>query len=169
MESIVPILALVVSVGSLTVSMLSFRVARETQRRALAEKSVNAWITLTRLGSEWFQATLHLKNKSHLDISIEKLSVDLPDYRLGIPAQAKEIKAADGTVTNIDVSGVDHCLAMPFKFNVAAGESLEENFLIHQPAHSQRKRASINMFYWTLEPKRRWCSLTLPAQTRNDW
>lgn len=137
---------------ALIVASLSLYTSWSTARRATAEKAVNAWITLTRSGTEWWLATLNVKNGSHLGIEIEKLGVDLPDYRLGDPSQAKQITAADGTPTGMDIADVDHCLAMAFKFNVAAGEALQCNFLLHQPAHSQRKSAKVNVMYWTLVP-----------------
>jgi hypothetical protein len=153
---------------ALVVASLSLYTSWSTARRAKAEKAVNAWITLTRAGTEWWLATLNVKNGSHLGIEIEKLGVDLPDYRLGDLSQAKQITAPDGTPTEIDMAGVDHCLAMPFKFTVAAGETLQRNFLLHQPAHSQRKSAEVNAMYWTLEPKRRWRILPVMVQTRSD-
>src|SRR3981081_2371268 len=123
---------------ALVVAILSLCTSWSTARRAKAEKTVNAWITLTRPGTEWWLATLNVKNGSHLGIEIEKLGVDLPDYRLRDLSQAKHVTVPDGTPTGIDMAGVDHCLAMPFKFTVAAGETLQRNFLLHQPAHSQR-------------------------------
>ncbi|MCK1636497.1 hypothetical protein IVA95_02550 [Bradyrhizobium sp. 157] len=153
---------------ALIVSSLSLYISWNTARRAKAEKAVNAWITITRPDPEWWLATLNLKNGSHLGIEIEKLGVDLPDYRLGDLSQAKQITAPDGKPTGIDMAGVDHCLAMPFKFSVAAGETLQRNFLLHQPAHSRRKSAEVSVMYWTLEPKRRWRILPVMVQTRSD-
>jgi hypothetical protein len=154
---------------ALIVSSLSLYISWSTARRAKAEKAVNAWITLTRPGTEWWLATLNVKNGSHLGIEIEKLAVDLPDYRLGDLAQAKQITAPDGTPPGIDMAGVDHCLAMPFKFTVAAGETLQREFLLHQPAHSSRKSTKVSVMYWTLEPKRRWRILPVIVQTEANY
>jgi hypothetical protein len=112
---------------------------------------------------------LNVRNGSHLGIEIEKLSVDLPDFRLGDLSQAKQISAPDGTVTGmIDMGGVAHHLAMPFKCTVAAGETLQRNFLLYQPAHSRRKSTKVSVRYWTLEPKRRWRGLPVMVKTRSD-
>lgn len=153
---------------ALVIASLSLLISWSTARRTKAEKAVNAWITLARSGAEWWLATLNVKNGSHLGIEIEKLGVDLPDYRLVDLSQAKQITALDGTPTAIDMAGVDYCLAMPFKFTVAAGETLQRNFVLHQPAHSRRKSAKISVMYWTLEPKRRWRILPVIVKTRSD-
>ena len=153
---------------ALVVASLSLYISWSTARRAKAEKAVNAWITLTRPGPDWWLATLNVKNGSHLGIEIEKLGVDPPDYRLGDLSQAKQITAPDGTPTGIDMAGVDHCLAMSFKFTVAAGETLQRKFLLHQPAHSRRKSTKVSVMYWTLEPKRQWCILPVMVRTRSD-
>jgi len=153
---------------ALVVASLSLYISWSTARQAKAEKAVNAWITLTRPSTEWWLATLNVKNGSHLGIEIEKLGVDLPDYRLGSIWQTKPITAPDGSPSGLDLAAVDHCLAMPFKCTVAAGETMQQNFLLHQPAHSQRKSAKVSVMYWTLEPKRRWRILPVVAQTRSD-
>jgi hypothetical protein len=153
---------------ALVVASVSLYISWSSTRRAKAEKAVNAWITLARSGAEWWLATLNVKNGSHLDIDIEKLAVDLPDYRLGDLSQAKQITAPDSTPTGIDMGGVDHCLAMSFKFTVAAGETLQRQFLLHQPAHSPRKSTKVKVMYWTLEPKRRWRILPVMVKTRSD-
>jgi hypothetical protein len=153
---------------ALVVAGLSLYISWGTARRAKAEKAVNAWITLTRPSTEWWLATLNVKNGSHLGIEIAKLSVKLPDYRLGDLSQTKQITALDGTPTSIDMAGVDHCLAMPFKFTVAAGETLQRNFLLYQPSHSRRKSTKVSVMYETLEPERRWRILPVVVQTRSD-
>jgi hypothetical protein len=153
---------------ALIVSSLSLLISWRTSQQAKAEKSVNAWITLTRHGTEWWLATLNVKNGSHLGIETESLSVDLPDYRLGILLQAKQI-VTDFRMTGIlDMAGVDHHLAMPFKLTVNAGETLQGQFLLHQPAHSRRKSTKISVMYWTLEPRRRLRALPVRVQTRSD-
>jgi hypothetical protein len=68
----------------------------------------------------------------------------------------------------LDIQNVAHHLAMPFKFTVAAGETLQGDFLLHQPAHSRRKSAKVSVMYWTLEPKRRWRILPVIVKTRAD-
>jgi hypothetical protein len=110
---------------------------------------------------------LNVKNGSHLGIEIEQLTVDLPDYRLGDLSQAKQIVAPDGTPTGIDVAGNDHYLTMSLKFTVAAGETLQRNFLLHQPAHSRRRSTKVSVAYYTLEPKRRRRMLSVRVQTRS--
>jgi hypothetical protein len=153
---------------ALVVASFSLYISWSTARRAKAEKAVNAWITHTRAGAEWWLATLNVKNGSHLGIEIEKVAVDPPDYRLGSLWQTKPITAPDGTASGLDTAAVEHCLAMPFKCTVAAGETMQHNFLLHQPAHSLRKSAKVSVMYWTLEPKRRWRILPVMVQTRSD-
>ena len=153
---------------ALLVASVSLYISWSTARSAKAEKAVNAWITLARSSSEWWLATLNVKNGSHLDIEIEKLGVDLPDYRLGELSQAKQITAPDGTPAGFDMAGVDHCLAMAFKSTVTAGETLQRKFFLYQPAHSRRKSVKVSVMYWTLEPKRRWRILPVGVRTRSD-
>jgi len=153
---------------ALVVASLSLYVSWTTARRARAEKSVNAWITLARSGTEWWLATLNVRNGSHLSIEIEQLTVDLPDYRLGDLAQAKQIQSPSGEPTGIDLSANDHYLSMPLKFTVAAGETVQRSFLLHQPAHSRRRGTKISVAYYTLEPSRRRRMLPIRVKTRAD-
>jgi hypothetical protein len=153
---------------ALVIASLSLSISWSTARRAKAEKAVNAWVTLSRAGAEWWLGTLNVKNGSHLSIEIGKLAVKLPDYRLADLSQAKQIIAPDGTMTGIDLAGVDHCLAMPFKFTVAAGGTLQRNFLLHQPARSRRKSTKVSVMYSTLEPRSRWRILPVMVKTRSD-
>jgi hypothetical protein len=154
---------------ALVIASLSLLISWSTARRAKAEKSVNAWITISRESAEWWLGTLNVKNGSHLGIEIEKLTVGLPDYRLGDIFQTKPLKSPDGAPTGmIDMASVAHHLAMPFKFTVAAGETLQRNFLLYQPAHSRRKTAKVSVMYSTLEPKSRWCGLPVMVRTRSD-
>lgn len=153
---------------ALIVAGLSLYISWGTAQRAKAEKSVNAWIGLARINTEWFLATLYVKNASHLGIDIEKLGVSGPDFHLGNAAQLKTITAADGTQTGLDPSAAEHYLAMSFKVNVPVGEALEKQFLLHQPAHSQRRATKVTMMYQTLEPKKRWVLLPISVRTRND-
>ena len=136
---------------ALIIASLSLYISWGIARRTKAEKAVNAWITVARAGTEWWLATLNVRNGSHLSIDVEKLGVGPSQYHLGDLSQAKQIVAADGTPTGIDMASVDHCLAMPIKFNVPAGETAERKFLIYQPAHSQRKNGIVSVMYWTLE------------------
>src|SRR5581483_2896375 len=117
---------------------------------AKAEKSVIAWIDVVRSHPEWWMATLNVKNNSHLGIEIAQLSVDLPDYRLGDLSKAKNIQNDAFQIVGIDTTGLDHYLSMPFKFTVAAGETLQRKFLLHQPSHSRRKVTKVRVMYWTL-------------------
>jgi len=117
---------------------------------------------------EWWQAKLNVENHSHLGIDIEKLTVGMPDYRLGIWSDAKWVVSPGGNTTLLDIEKVAHHLAMPFKFTVAAGETLQGDFLLHQPAHSRRKSVKVSVMYWTLEPKRKWRILPVTVKTRSD-
>jgi hypothetical protein len=150
---------------ALIVSSLSLHISRGTARRAKAEKSVNVWIDIQPAQSGWWVATLNVENNSHLGIEIEKLGVDLPDYRLGDVSKAKLIVAPDGTPTGLVTTAIDHHLAMPFRFNVTAGDKQQRKFLLHQPAHCRRKSAKVSVMYWMLEPKRRWRILPVMVQT----
>jgi len=82
---------------ALVVASLSLYTSWSTARRAKAEKAVNAWIMLARHSTEWWLATLTVKNGSHLSIEIEKLAVDPPDYRLGSIWQTNLLTARDST------------------------------------------------------------------------
>lgn len=153
---------------ALVVASLSLLISWRTSQRAKAEKAVNVWIDVQRAQPEWWVATLNVENNSHLGIEVEKLTADLPDYRLGDLSKAKLIVAADGTPTGLATTDIDHHLAMPFKFNVTAGDTQQRKFLLHQPAHSRRKNAKVSVMYWTLEPKRRWRILPVAVKTRSD-
>jgi hypothetical protein len=153
---------------ALIVSGLSLFISWRTSQRAKAEKAVNAWIVLARANAEWWQAKLKVENKSHLGIELEKLTVDLPDYRLGDWSEVKWAVPPGGSTPMLDIPNVDHHLAMPFKFTVAAGETFEGSFLLHQPSHSRRKFARSGVMYWTLEPSKRWCALPVMVRTRSD-
>src|SRR4051812_34995289 len=106
-------LALFVAGLSLWLSWLNYQ-------RDKAEKSVNGWITLQGADPQWTLATLYVKNNSHLNIQIEKLTCSTP-FRVGDPKQINKIPGDGGTIVAIDYSQLDHHLAMPFGFNVAAG------------------------------------------------
>jgi hypothetical protein len=154
---------------ALVVASLSLFISWRTSQRAKAEKAVNVWIGIQRSHPEWWLATLNVENNSHLGIEIEKLGVDLPDYRLGDLSKAKQIVGPDFRITGkIDTTALDHHLAMPFKFTVSAGETLQRKFLLHQPAHSRRKSTKVKVMYWTLQPKRRWRILPVIVRTRSD-
>lgn len=153
---------------ALVIASLSLFISWSTARRAKAEKAINAWIVTERLHPEWWLVTLNIKNNSHIGIEINQLSVDLPDYRLGDLSKVKQIVAPDGAITGIDMGSLEHYLAMPFKHGVAASEALQRKFVLYQPAHSRRKKAKVNVMYWTLEPKRRWRDLPVIVKTRSD-
>jgi hypothetical protein len=153
---------------ALLVASLSLYISWSTARSAKAEKAVNAWIGVENLHPEWWLATLNAENNSHLGIEIEKLSVDLPDYRLGDFSDAKWIVTPAGKITGLDTTTLEHHLAMPLKFVVASGETLQRKFLLYQPAHSQRKSTKVSVMYWTLEPKRQWRILPVIVKTRSD-
>src|SRR5258708_13596991 len=153
---------------AVVVSSLRLFISWRTSQRAKAEKAVNAWIELTRINAEWWQAKLNIENNSHLGIGVEKLTVSLPDYRLGIWSEVKWAVPPGGSTSVLDIPNVAHHTAMPFKFIVAAGETLQGDFLLYQPSHSRRKVARVSAVYWTLEPRRRWHALPVKVQTRSD-
>lgn len=153
---------------ALVVASLSLLISWRTSQRVKAENAVNVWIDFQLAQPEWWVATLNVENNSHLGIEVEKLSVDLPDYRLGDVSKAKLIVAPDGTPTGLVTTAIDHHLAMPFKFNVTAGDTQQRKFLLHQPAHSRRKSAKVRVMYWTLEPKRRRRILQVIVKTRSN-
>src|SRR5438128_1531403 len=101
---------------ALLIASLSLYISWSTARQAKAEKAVNAWIDTTRIDGEWWEAKLNVENNSHLGIEIEKLTVGLPDYRLGIWSDAKWVVSPGGTTALLDIEKVAHHLAMPFKF-----------------------------------------------------
>ncbi|MET3842244.1 hypothetical protein [Bradyrhizobium sp. OAE829] len=147
---------------ALIVAGLSLYISWSTARQTRAEKSVNAWITLARLNTEWWIATLNVKNASPLGIQIEKLGVDPPDYRLAHLSEGN----AEGT--SLDLSIMVQGFALAFDLNVPPGETLERKFLLYQPAHSRRISTNVTVMYWTLEAKQRWVLLRVKVQTRSN-
>ena len=75
----------IISGIALGVSGLSLFISIRTAQRAINAAKVTAWIDpLQRTGSsEWLLATLNVKNPSHTDIKVEKVGIDLPDFRVG--------------------------------------------------------------------------------------
>src|SRR4051794_31412599 len=101
---------------ALIVAGFSLYISWATAQRAKAEKSVNAWITLARLNTEWWIATLNVKNASHVGIEIEKIGVDPPDYRLAHLSEANP----DGTPLNLTI--IVQGFGLAFGNTVSAGE-----------------------------------------------
>lgn len=159
-----------ISALALLVSAISLFISYRTSQRTKAEKAVNAWIELTRSTSEWWLATLTVRNNSHIDIAIEKLGVEPPDFLIGDLGKAQMRSAPDGSEkTEVNLGSDAQYLAGPFKLSVPAGETREGKFMLYQPTYSQRKGTKVRVMYWTLEPKRRWCILSVAVRTRGDF
>jgi hypothetical protein len=155
---------------ALIVSGLSLFISWRTAQRTKAEKAVNAWVDLHRAHPEWWLATLNVKNNSYLGIEIEKLTIDLPDYRLGDLSKVNAKTDGYGNPTGEVTIGPNagSYSAMPFAHTVAAGDTLTAKFLLYQPAHSRRKGTVVTVRYWTLEPKKQWRGVPVKVKTRSD-
>jgi hypothetical protein len=153
---------------SLMVACLSLFISYRTAQRQNAEKSVNAWITMIPQNAEWWLATLHVTNGSHVGVDINQLFVPLPDYRLCDPAQAKYL-VNPGEKTTIDLSGCDHHLSMPFRFGVDPEGTEQKAFLLYQPTHSRCKKTKITVYYNTREARPRRKGVIIPVRTRGDY
>jgi len=171
--NIISALALGVSGLSLYVSGRSLHISRRTAQRAIDAEEVTAWIELQATGSsEWRLANLGVKNPSRNDIKIQKISIDIPDFRLTYLEDAcvDDGKGNQVLPKNIEVN--THSIGMPLSKlgNVAvpSGETTQAKFLIYQPAHSQRRQTKVNVMYWTMEPVRQWRTVRVTVQTRSD-
>lgn len=159
-----------ISALALAVSLSSFFVSWRMSRRTINAERVTAWIELAATGSsEWLLATVSVKNPSHLDIKVEKLSIGLPDFRLGDLGQASVDDGMGGRILPKEITVKDHHTAMPFELAVGAGETSMGRFLIYQPARSRKRYAKVAVMYWTMEPKPRWRILPITVRTRLDF
>jgi hypothetical protein len=159
-----------ISALALLVSAISLIISYRTSQRTKAEKAVNAWIELTRSTSEWWVATLNVRNNSHIDIAIEKLGVEPPDFLIGDLSKAQVRTAPDGSgKTEVKLAADAQYLSGPFELSVPAGETKDGKFMLYQAPYSQRKGTKVKVMYWTLEPKRRWCILPVAVRTRGDF
>lgn len=154
---------------ALVVSLSSFFVSWRMSRRTINAESVTAWIELhSTENTEWYLATLTVKNPSHCDIRVQKLGIDLPDFRLG---DLDEASVDDGLGNRIlpKVFAVkNHYAAMSFALVVGAGETSKGKILIYQPARSRKRHARVSVMYWTMEPKPKWRILPVTVRTRPD-
>jgi hypothetical protein len=158
-----------ISALALLVSAISLFISYRMSQRTKAEKAVNAWIELTPSTSEWWLGTLNVRNHSHIDIAIEKLGVEPPDFLIGDLSKAQVRAAPDGSTTEVKIGPDAQYLAGPFKLSVPAGETRDGKFMLYQPTYSRRKGTKVRVMYWTLEPKRRWCILPVAVRTRGDF
>ena len=153
-------LALAVSGCSL---FISWRMAHHT----IAAERVTAWIELGLTGNpEWLVATLSVKNPSPNDIKVQKISIGLPDFRLGDIVEASIDNGKGNRILPKEFTVKNHSIGMPLPLAIGAGETGKSNFLIYQPAHSRRRSTKVNVMYWTLEPKQKWRILPVRIETR---
>lgn len=156
---------------ALGVSACSLYVSWTQARRAKNAEKITGWIDLEGTASrELFVATLNIKNPSSYDIKLEKLAIDLPDYRLADFDKACIDDGGGGRVLPSEISSPELCLVMPSpKKLIASGEDDHIKFLIFQPSHSARKSTEIAVMYWTMEPKPKLRQLRLKVKTRPDF
>jgi hypothetical protein len=159
-----------ISALALLVSGISLLISYRMSQRTKAEKALNAWIELTRSTSEWWLGTLYVRNNSHIDIAIEKLGVEPPDFLIGDLTKAQIRDAPDGSgKTEVNLAADAQYLAGPFKLSVPAGETKDGKFMLYQAVYSRRKGTKVRVMYWTLEPRKRWCILPVAVKTRGDF
>lgn len=139
-------------------------------RRTIDAERVTAWIELSGISSsEWLLATVTVKNPSHVDIKVEKLSISLPDFRLGDLSEVTVDDGAGNRVLPKDISVKSHYTAMSFDLAVGSGKTNKGQVLIYQPARSRKKFAKLNVMYWTMEPNKKWRILPIAVKTRPDF
>lgn len=150
----IALLALIVSGVSLYVSWLNYSRAAEAER-------VTGWIEIKRTYTPgWFLGLIRLTNPSRSPISVEKLTIDLPDFRLGDFSSAYEDDGAGNRTLRADLDSLPQFLAMPIKRRVEPGESVDLQFLVFQPIHSRRTGSKVTVGYIVMAPTPR--SRTLP-------
>lgn len=158
-----------VAVLALIVSASSFAVSWRTAVRARAREAITAYIELSATGEkEYLRAKLHVKNPSPADLRIEKLSIDLPDFRL---VDIDSVAVDDGAGNRVlpeRIRPTEPAIAMSVVRHVASGETVRVEFLIYQPAHSQRRSTKVNVMYWRLGPTPKWIILPIRIVTRTS-
>lgn len=157
-----------ISALALLVSSCSLFVSWRMSRRTIEAERVNAWIELAATSSsEWLLASVSVKNPSHLDIKVQKLSIDLPDFRLGDLSEAIVDDRMEKRILPKEIQ--NRYTAMPFEMAVGAGETSNGKCLIYQPASSHRRATKVSVMYWTMEPRPKWRILRINVRTRPDY
>lgn len=160
------LVSVIISALALVVSLSSFFISWRMARRTIDAQKVTAWIDLG--SDEWFVANLSVKNQSHVDIKVQKLGIDLPDFRLGNLDEASVDDGLGNRVLPKAIAVKSHYAAMPLPLDVGAGETSKAQFLIYQPARSRKRKARVSVMYWTMEPKQKWRILPIIVKTRSD-
>jgi hypothetical protein len=159
-----------ISALALAVSSCSLLISWRVARRTIDAEKITAWIELGASGNpQWLVATLSVKNPSPIDIKVQKVSIDLPDFRLGDIVEASVDDGMGNRILPKDFTVKDNCIGMPLPMDVGAGETSKSKFLIFQPAHSQRRSTKVNVMYWTMEPKQKWRILPVHVETRSGF
>jgi hypothetical protein len=146
--------------GTFLIAVASLVIAVIALRRTMKHERPYASLQLDPVNSEYFRAVLTINNPSRLTIKIEKLFIELPDFRWAQVPESMEAKwqfesLIGGPVPNGPV------LLKP-------GESADVNFVIFQPAHSRKKKASMIAHYFTMEAVPKWRSVNASASTRSS-
>jgi hypothetical protein len=163
-------IGIAISGVALCVSAYSLFIARRTAQRAIDAEKVSAWIEIAKSSDkEWFVCTVHVKNPSRHDIKLEKLSVDLPDFRIADVWAAYETSSSGEVVLKQKVEIEPKDLILPLSLTIKTGETKEKTFCLYQPAHSQQKSTKVNVMYWTLEPVQQWRSLPVTVEIRTGF
>jgi len=164
-SSVIALAALIVASFSLFVSWLNYH------RLSLSDR-VTAWIDLKRHGtSEYYLATLSMKNPSNIAIKLTKLAIDIPDFRVA-NIDATSIQDEYGNIvlpSKITLESPVTGLFLPEPIVISTGETKTFKFLIFQPAHNRQRSTGIRVMYWTMEPKQKWRILPLRVTTRPNY
>jgi hypothetical protein len=144
---------------ALAVSCFSLFISWSVARRAKNAERVTGW---NEIGStpnrESFVATLTVKNPARHDIKLQKLTIDLPDYRLADLEAAKSDDGLGNRLLPADIKPKVFCCDV---ISAKTRRSDRIQFLIFQPTHSTRKSTRVSAWFWTLEPKPKWKCLSV--------
>jgi hypothetical protein len=164
MPSVLPLLALAISAGSLLVSTLAYR-------RAGASEKVIAWLELAPTTQhEWTLATMHVKNPSRLQIKLSKLIVKLPDFRMADYESVLEDDGRGNRILPKEFSPKEHYISMPCAGRTIANDSTASlSFLLFQPSFSRKKYVTVGVMWQTMESRPKFKTIWTKVRTRSDF
>jgi hypothetical protein len=160
---VVPILALAISLASVVISSLAYR------RAGVAERVV-AWLELSPTPrSDWFLATMHVKNPSHLQIKLTRLITEVtPDFKIANYGASLVTSAAGERLLPKDFEVKEYYIAMNCSTVVPSDGTGSVRFLIYQASFSRKSKVRIRLMYQTMEPKPRFKIIEAVARTRSE-
>ncbi len=159
------------ALGSLFVAAAALAVAVIALRRTIVSERPFASLSLHRVNGEYFRAFLKINNASRRDLRLEKLTIDIPDFRL---SDISEALVDDGSGQRVLAKETDvkQYIAMGYPGGhtiLEAGRATTAEFLVFQAAHSQRKAAEVAVMFHTMEPRPKWRAAKAIARTRPDF